>query len=287
MKKILFTIFTITANSFSLFAEEVVTEISKSSAGNDGMSLGIIGTILGAVALSLVCFTFIDLNKKISKVETDKNNDNKLQAKKNNTLKENNKKLEERVDKLESFINTSKVELKSQSNSPSQSFTSHTAPVSCQDISIKSDNYVLDNNNLTQKKNNDRIERQQTSYYEDIKKSEVSQTKEEPMKEINYFVGVPNDLEGFFTKIEEEFIPEETFFMIKTMDGKQGYIDFINRKETIAVASRNLSRWINPVCDIIGNMPDSLTKIITKQPGIVEKTNGGWKIVKKAVVELS
>lgn len=285
MKKIILTIFTITINNSLLFAEEVATEISKTSAGNEGLPLGIIGTILGAIALALACFIFINLSKRLSKSESDKKKNNVLLARVK-ILEENNKKLEDRIIRLERIINTTKVESIHKSSTPSQTYPSHTVPVSCQDVNIKSDSYAYEDKNY-HRGNVDIEERKPIPYQEEIKKTENSQPKEEPMKLINYFVGIPIGHEGVFTNIEDEFIPGETFFLIKTMDGKQGSIDFINRKETIAVASRNLSRWVNPVCDIIGNMPDSLTKIITKQPGIVEKTNSGWKIVKKAVVELS
>lgn len=285
MKKLLFTIFTISVSCLTLMADEIVPAVSKNTSGNDSLPLGIIGTILGAVALGLACFTFINLSKRISKSESDKKKDNVLQVRLK-ILEENSRKLEERVNRLERSINTAKVVSKPQSVSSSQSYPSHSTPVSRhQDVSVKPDSYVLDNANMNQQKHDYREERTHTYIHEEVRKQEIPETKVEPMKLIENFVGIPED--GEFTVVEDEYIPGETIFEIQSYDGKSGNIQFTNRRETISLASRNLSRWLEPVCEIMGEIPDTLTRVKTTTPGQVEKTPTGWRLKSKAIVELS
>ena len=290
MKKLIFTLFTISVSSLTLMADEIVPTVSNNTSGNDSVPLGIIGTILGAVAFGLACFIFISLNKRISKSESDKSESDKkensvLQARVKN-LEKNSRKLEERVNTLEKSINTAKVESKPQSVSSSQPHPSPSTPVSRnQDVSVKSDSYVLDNANMTQQKHDYREEKTHTYLHEEVRKQEIPEPKVEPMKLIENFVGIPVD--GEFTVVEDEYIPGETIFEIKSSDGKSGNIQFTNRRETISLASRNLSRWLEPVCEIMGEIPDTLTRVKTTTPGQVEKTPSGWRLKSKAIVELS
>ena len=48
----------------------------------------------------------------------------------------------------------------------------------------------------------------------------------------------------------------------------------------------NINRKLKPVCSINGQLPDSCDKVVNIEPGKVVKTPSGWRLEKKAIIEL-
>lgn len=106
----------------------------------------------------------------------------------------------------------------------------------------------------------------------------------EPAVTKETFYGIPQD--GIFSRGVETFVPGTSIYCILDNGGSVASYTLANRKEAKTVIRRSLSRFLEPACDIIGNTNNDFSDIIVKNEGKVKKVNGGWKIIKKAYVEL-
>lgn len=111
--------------------------------------------------------------------------------------------------------------------------------------------------------------------HEDISESDIK-------KEI--FYGSPQN--GVFSRGVDTFVPGTSLYCVTDNGSTEASYTIADRKEAKTVIRRSLSRFLEPACDIIGNTDKDFSDIIVKKQGRVRKISGGWKIIKKAFVEL-
>ena len=81
------------------------------------------------------------------------------------------------------------------------------------------------------------------------------------------------------------YTPGKTLYEIDTTDGVSGTIRFVDRKESIAIARRNLTQFVESVCLVQGAVPNNISGIRTIRPGRVTAVGSSWRLDEKAIVE--
>lgn len=115
---------------------------------------------------------------------------------------------------------------------------------------------------------------------------DVVSHKEEIKQNIprEYYLGVPQN--GKFSEGSEIYRPGKVLYRMVSTDGVYGEFEYINRPEAIGYAKQSRTSFLESACNIIGEGKLDFVQIETKQKGKVERTNDGWKIIKKADVYL-
>ena len=259
-------------------AREVLDNTAQISHGIDAaLILGIIGTVLAIAAIILVLLMVVYTNKRIEKIENSLG-DLKI-------LKSQRMRLKEMIIELENTISEGKTTI--------------------DDLRRKTISYVPDNNqiysnisNIGSGSNPESVHRE----YSNINNQEIKRQpnlserinesprggdsikKREISKPTEFYVSTPNG--DIFEIISSEYKPGESLYKIYTRDGQSGIIEFLDRKEALIIARSNINRKLKPVCSINGQLPDSCDKIVNIEPGKVVKTPSGWRLEKKAIIEL-
>ena len=97
------------------------------------------------------------------------------------------------------------------------------------------------------------------------------------------FFGSPR--EGLFCGGLDTFKPGVSMYCIKDNGLNEAIFTIVDRKEAKNKLKKSITSFLEPACEVIGNTND-FEDIVVKQTGVVKRTYDGWKIIKKALVEV-
>lgn len=97
-----------------------------------------------------------------------------------------------------------------------------------------------------------------------------------------FYAGVPTS--GYF-KVSDSYSTKALYKIIAQGDSI-GEFEFINRSEAVETAKMSKTSFLDPACNIVNDEVMSFNRIITEHKGMVERTDNGWKITKKASIRL-
>lgn len=137
----------------------------------------------------------------------------------------------------------------------------------------------FDDTRCSSQSNNSSVSSEGTHHasYNDFEKNVL------PKESKEVFFGSPQN--GVFVGGMGVFKPG-AIYCIKEDGSAEASFTIADRKEALTVIRRSLSKFLEPACDVIGNTNGEFRNIIVKSPGLVRKTYEGWRIIKKAYVEL-
>lgn len=135
--------------------------------------------------------------------------------------------------------------------------------------------------------NSDKVNSMQrnTEVMEEVVRSQsVSRSpvrKEPVVREL--YAGVPSS--GCFRA--SETYSAKTLYKIVAKGDSVGEFEFIDRPEAVAVAQQSKTSFLDPACNVVNDDLVNFSRIVTERKGTVERTDDGWKIVKKADIRLA
>lgn len=97
------------------------------------------------------------------------------------------------------------------------------------------------------------------------------------------YAGVPSS--GCFRA--SDTYSAKTLYRIIAKGDSIGEFEFIDRPEAVAVAQQSKTSFLDPACNVVNDDLVNFSRIVTERNGTVERTDDGWKIVKKADIRLA
>lgn len=97
------------------------------------------------------------------------------------------------------------------------------------------------------------------------------------------YAGVPSS--GCFRA--SDTYSAKTLYRIIAKGDSIGEFEFIDRPEAVAVAQQSKTSFLDPACNVVNDDLVNFSRIVTERKGTVERTDDGWKIVKKADIRLA
>ena len=79
----------------------------------------------------------------------------------------------------------------------------------------------------------------------------------------------------------------KTIYKIIAKGDSIGEFEFIDRPEAVAVAQQSKTSFLDPACNVVNDDLVNFSRIVTERKGTVERTDDGWKIIKKADIRLA
>lgn len=98
-----------------------------------------------------------------------------------------------------------------------------------------------------------------------------------------FYAGVPSS--GCFRT--SDTYSAKTLYKIIAKTDSIGEFEFIDRPEAVAVAQQSKTSFLDPACNVVNDDLVNFSRIVTERKGTVERTDDGWKIVKKADIRLA
>lgn len=135
--------------------------------------------------------------------------------------------------------------------------------------------------------NSDKVNSMQrnTEVMEEVVRSQSvsrSPVRKEPVVR-EFYAGVPSS--GCFRA--SETYSAKTLYKIVAKGDSVGEFEFIDRPEAVAVAQQSKTSFLDPACNVVNDDLVNFSRIVTERKGTVERTDDGWKIVKKADIRLA
>lgn len=208
---------------------------SDQSAANAGILLGIIALLLGIAALCLAVYILLRQNKiqaSVSKV-----NDKIRKIESTNSDNSSSSRHDVEIDRLKRQLETLSDRI---------SRISVSAGNSGQSVNQQNPATVAQNRPASQSAN--------SGYQRDSAPVSVKKV---------YVSVLRNDS---FPNASAVYAPGKTLYEIDTTDGVTGTIRFVDRKESVAIARRNLTQFVESVCLVQGSVPSSIDGIRTIRP---------------------
>jgi len=98
-----------------------------------------------------------------------------------------------------------------------------------------------------------------------------------------FYAGVPSS--GCFRA--SDTYSTKTIYKIIAKGDSIGEFEFIDRPEAVAVAQQSKTSFLDPACNVVNDDLVNFSRIVTERKGTVERTDDGWKIIKKADIRLA
>lgn len=249
---------------------------SDDSHSSGGMILGIIGAVLGAIGCGLAVVAFLSASKSAGVISDLQARNKKLEV----AFGELRDNLSSEVRAQDNILDDLQAKVEKMERNAVRSQPAPEAQPSYQRPAIKEEeprSYYAERESYQPAP-------KEVSFAEKVVE-ETPKPQANPSTAETIYVGLLKD--GVFSSPKAEYVPSKTLYKITTIDGVKGKVEIIDKKEVLNIVRRSITSWIEPVCDIIGAMPETLNKIHTVTPGEVTKTGAGWNLTNKAVVELS
>lgn len=117
-----------------------------------------------------------------------------------------------------------------------------------------------------------------------IVSDQVNSYRPAPVETTEQYFGVPNN--NTFSGPSAKYVSGKTLYKINDNGSRTASFSFVTNPEAATVAKRSVSRFLECACVIAGDSGDEFSKIVTTTPGTVEREGSGWRIVRKAQVQL-
>lgn len=112
-----------------------------------------------------------------------------------------------------------------------------------------------------------------------------AQCAHEPGGPLCLYLPAPNP-DGFFASYSTVKQVGKSIYKLMLTDADNGRFEVLDDEDAMATATISISQFVKPVCRIEGDVRLRPRTLVTIEPGMVSREGKGWRVVKKAKIEL-
>ncbi len=103
-----------------------------------------------------------------------------------------------------------------------------------------------------------------------------------------FFLRLPTP-DGLFNDLRKSdiFLPADSVYRMEMIDATHASFAIVPDEDTMKRAIQGFTRYLEPACDLVGNIDTNATIIRTLEEGTVVKEGDVWRIIEKALIDLA
>lgn len=100
-----------------------------------------------------------------------------------------------------------------------------------------------------------------------------------------FYLPAPNP-DGLFASYSVTKQVGKSIYKLIVSDANNGSFEVLDDDDAVATATISISQFLKPVCRIEGDVHLRPRNIVTLEPGVASREGEGWRVIKKARIEM-